>query len=156
MDLIEGCRLFGFDLDAFLLRSPYSMSTSTDITSVYMLTCGKFVKVGLAKDVRKRIADLQVANPYPLQYVHSHDFEGFRYARLCEMAAHEMLKPWSHHGEWFATSTSRVRSALDTAAAATEKLKDKHDAFKRTPVNDNVAAHVFPFSPMARAGRFAA
>lgn len=151
MDIRKECRAFRFDLDAFLRKSPHSISTSTAISNVYLLTCGEYVKVGMARDVRRRIDDLQIANPYPLEYVHSYEFEGPRYARLCEMATHEMLSPWSHRGEWFATNITRARRALDAAFAATEKLKAKHDAFKRTPVNDNVAAHVFPYSPMARA-----
>jgi hypothetical protein len=152
MKLREACAAYGFDLDGFLAATHMSASTSVDTTYVYLIACSRYVKIGIARDVAKRLANFQVASPLDMTVVHCREITGTRYAFLCERAAHKMLADYAHRGEWFTASKAKARLAIDTAVRATLILRRKHEAIKLRPVNDNVAAHVFPFSPMARSG----
>jgi len=72
---------------------------------VYLISangeCGP-VKVGIAKDVTKRIRNLQTACPYKLQLVHSFAFPNRDMAREIESSFHHVEAKHKTHGEWFA------------------------------------------------------
>jgi len=65
---------------------------------VYAIQCHEFVKIGVANDVRKRLASLQTGCPYDLTLIaewHSSD------AGRVEDELHEILDKWRVRGEWF-------------------------------------------------------
>lgn len=66
--------------------------------SVYFIQQGQDgpVKVGTAKDLGRRMAGLQGANPFPLRLIGV--LPG---GRMEERAIHEKLSAWRIHGEWF-------------------------------------------------------
>lgn len=54
------------------------------------------VKIGVAKSVETRIAELQIGSPLPLQLIWK-----TRGGRSLERALHERFAPYRIHGEWF-------------------------------------------------------
>lgn len=55
------------------------------------------IKIGLAKDINKRMRGLQTAHPFPLRLIASFDGD-----RTKEKALHQELKSARLEGEWFA------------------------------------------------------
>lgn len=66
-------------------------------TLIYVLECGDSIKVGIAKDVPKRIASLQTGNPKRLYLLHVLPGD-----RRIEKALHRKLRKARGIGEWFA------------------------------------------------------
>lgn len=65
---------------------------------VYVIQCGKFVKIGVAVDVVSRLSMLQIGNPYDLKLLKSIDtHEPF----ALEQEIHRGLKKYRVRGEWF-------------------------------------------------------
>ncbi len=62
-------------------------------------TC--IVKIGLAKDPKKRLRQLQTGNPQRLTLMHWEEVPE-KQARAIERAFHAAFAPWRLHGEWFA------------------------------------------------------
>tara|TARA_S200002703_G_scaffold136931_1_gene126482 strand:+ start:65 stop:595 length:531 start_codon:yes stop_codon:yes gene_type:complete len=71
---------------------------------VYLITDPKkfFIKIGLAKNVKKRLAGLQAGNPIELKVLDSFSFTEYKAARAFET---HLLRFFGHkrvRGEWFA------------------------------------------------------
>lgn len=66
-------------------------------TLVYVLECEQSIKVGIAKDVPKRLATLQTGNPKQLYLLHVLPGD-----RRIEKALHRKLRTSRGIGEWFA------------------------------------------------------
>lgn len=82
-------------------------------TSVYVIECAGRTKIGLAVDVSKRRATLQLACPLPLAAVGSITFDSFRQARFIELELHKQFASARLHGEWFEASAPAVMAALE-------------------------------------------
>ena len=70
--------------------------SSTATGYVYFVRCQHYVKVGYAKDVERRIAELQIGNPYKLEVVAT--VQG---TPSLERAFHKALRRKYVRGEWF-------------------------------------------------------
>lgn len=60
------------------------------------------VKVGVSKNVRARISELQTASPYKLKLVHQFAFPDREIAMYMEQCFHELQCADRTNGEWFA------------------------------------------------------
>lgn len=80
-----------------------------NVDYIYVLRCGLSYKIGRARDVRKRMKDLQTGAPYRLVLV---------WAEVCDSAAqtekniHEVLtlEGKHQHGEWFRLTEDDIHS----------------------------------------------
>ena len=86
---------------------------------VYVVTCGKRTKIGIARDIGKRLASLQTSNPDPVELVHT--FPGpMKLVRQWEKQAHEQLKEHRISGEWFELSALEVVAVVEPLTQAVE------------------------------------
>lgn len=65
-------------------------------TQVYFLRCGKYVKIGLTKNVHRRVGQLQSANPRNLELLLA-----VRGNAAYETFLHAFYHKWRVRGEWF-------------------------------------------------------
>lgn len=65
---------------------------------LYLIRCREAHKIGVAADVRSRIASLQTGNPYKLELVECFQFPN---AELVEKALHQRFAEYRTLGEWF-------------------------------------------------------
>jgi len=75
------------------------------LKSVYLVRCGEFYKVGLADNVQERIATLQTASPYQVEFIRSWQA---RNAKQQEQMIHGLLWRYHERGEWFKLPTGVV------------------------------------------------
>lgn len=68
---------------------------------VYFIKCGEYIKIGIAQDVKNRIAILQTANFKKLEFCGSAYFNTFNEALHCEQALHKYYWNTQIRGEWF-------------------------------------------------------
>lgn len=86
------------------------------MSKVYVLECNGLYKVGVAKDVVNRIAQLQTGNGSIIKEVTSYEFYDMAY--VIERTLHKDFKHYKTVGEWF---------ALDVQAIEALKLKLKFE-----------------------------
>lgn len=92
---------------------------------VYGIKAGQFIKVGITKDLPRRLRQMQLFNPYPPEVV----FElQVREARWVEMRMHEELRADAIGREWFQTTPAKVRAAADVAMKKLAKVRDEWKA----------------------------
>lgn len=65
---------------------------------VYVIKCDKFYKIGVADNVKTRMADLQTSNPFELRVIATRCVEK---AFAVESKLHNDYKPFRVRGEWF-------------------------------------------------------
>ena len=79
------------------------------MTTVYILRHGKsdYYKIGIAKDIKSRIATFQIGNPIPLVEVDSfvESRRGDAYTK--EGYLHSIFSSMHHYGEWFNVPLSK-------------------------------------------------
>lgn len=71
--------------------------------SLYVLRAGEFYKVGLSKNIERRIKDLQTGCPLPIELVELYQvrLRGDERAYRLESLVHKSLKEYQTIGEWF-------------------------------------------------------
>jgi len=74
---------------------------------VYYITDGLRVKVGIAKNVAKRVKALQTGNGGKLEIVHTIPFSSRALAFKKEASLHKMYSSYRMHGEWFSLNVLR-------------------------------------------------
>jgi hypothetical protein len=122
-------RVAGFKLKSIMSLPLSNMWETIRDTSVYVVKCDRFVKIGVAHNIGNRLRSLQAANPYKLELVHaSQPLRSLIYAGIAERAAHATLSPSRVHGEWFKTLPSRAVKVVEACCEATRKLAIAHDA----------------------------
>jgi predicted GIY-YIG superfamily endonuclease len=73
------------------------------------------VKIGLAKDTRRRLYELQTGHYRKLSIIHEIGFTERSKAHEVERRPHWLLKLNAMEGEWFAISPEEARAAVDQA-----------------------------------------
>lgn len=94
--------------------------------------CGA-VKIGIAGNVRKRLAQIQTHNPHRLEIHHEVEFPTRSMARQVESLVHETLTAEGLYGEWFACGLDAAFVALEDAVglfAYDLGLKDPYEVRK--------------------------
>lgn len=79
---------------------------------VYILACAGFVKIGIATDVQKRIAGLQIGNPQKIELVYTLAPCPRSEALRIEQRAHRKLKAFNASGEWFQCAPATAIAAI--------------------------------------------
>jgi len=83
------------------------MIQNEPVCYVYYITDGLRVKVGIAKDVAKRVKVLQTGNGGRLEVVHTIPFSSRALAFKKEASLHKMYSSYRMHGEWFSLNILR-------------------------------------------------
>lgn len=83
-----------------------------DTMEVYAIRAGDFVKIGIARDSVRRLAELQTGNPFPLRilfFVHV----PADLAAAVEKMAHRAARKRQAQGEWFTLTDHQARHAVN-------------------------------------------
>jgi T5orf172 domain. len=73
---------------------------------LYLIECERFMKIGVAYDVQKRLAELSTGNPFELRVLAVYGFEN---AQVIEAALHQRFSNGRIRGEWFSLSEEDVK-----------------------------------------------
>jgi hypothetical protein len=102
--------------------------------TIYVLGCGEHVKIGVTRDIAKRIRQLEAANPLPIVLL------GKRTVPLASMLIteawlHQRFATYRVRGEWFLVSADDVLAALtDAGRFANAYARCCRDWFERDRV----------------------
>ena len=97
---------------AFVLPGTY-LYTLDERSNLYVMSCGPYAKVGIAKDVEKRHKGVQAHNPYRVRLERSWAVNGAVVVQA-EAECHAALLSSHHHSEWFEISPA---AAIDVCAS---------------------------------------
>ena len=89
------------------------------VAFVYVMKCGKFVKVGIAADVNRRRKSLYCGNPFPIEIAHARRVPA-SHAEIIERLAHDLLAGWHHRLEWFDCDLTTATDVVDFASDVIE------------------------------------
>lgn len=82
------------------------------IRGVYFVRCDNFVKIGHAKDIRKRIADIAQMNPHRVWLLAYVPTECETESRYLEGTLHDRFRDDRYRLEWF-HYTERIRAFVE-------------------------------------------
>lgn len=88
-------------------------------TYVYFISCVKDggnvppIKIGVSGSPKKRLEQLSVASPYPLEIVYLLPFDSFPEAAQAEKEIQEALKERKTNGEWFYLCPKLVKEDIE-------------------------------------------
>jgi len=117
----------GFNRREFMKTKVPTSYDWKEPTYVYAFRCEKYVKIGVAADIPKRMKALVLCNPFPI-VVERADLYGSRLeAMIVEKAAHRALVDKHHHGEWFTAKPERVDRLLSHIFVASHDLFRLHN-----------------------------
>lgn len=72
------------------------------------------VKIGYTQDIDRRLAEIQVHNPYPVSLLFTLPCESLDQAKKLERFLHRQLYKHNHlHGEWFLLGNISIPKLLD-------------------------------------------
>lgn len=77
---------------------------------VYLIQCNEFYKIGIASDMARRLAELQIGNPYPLKVVAYFRFDN---PGAIESRLHLRFHRNAHGGEWFKFDETEAKKVCD-------------------------------------------
>ena len=74
---------------------------------IYAFRSGDFIKVGMSRNVAKRLATVIDYNPHPVDVLLCRKTP-WRVTKAVEQAIHGELTPLRHHGEWYRATVEDV------------------------------------------------
>lgn len=89
------------------LRNMIDYSYITQGNAVYLMECNGLYKIGFSNDVKARLQDVQISNPYTVTL--EHVIYANNHAEL-EYELHQIFKHKNIRGEWFSLTSSDVSS----------------------------------------------
>ena len=78
-----------------------SQRKDVDVSYVYFIADGEFVKIGKANDVNQRKLSLETGNPRDLITLGTISCNSESESYSLEKKLHHHFEPWHHRGEWF-------------------------------------------------------
>lgn len=72
----------------------------------------EIVKIGVSSDVTRRISSIQTGSPLLLEVYSVWEFDNKENAYRCETAAHDKLRRYKSHGEWFNLRLKTIESFM--------------------------------------------
>lgn len=85
-------------------------------TYVYVISAGPgFQKIGMAKNPKSRMRDLQIGNPIELEISHLVQPVPAHVARNIERTTHQMLRKFNCGGEWFRCGVELAAQSVEIA-----------------------------------------
>lgn len=94
---------------------------------VYVMSCGEYMKIGIATSIVARRSSIQAGNP---EIVRVEYYVNRSHARPIERRAHEKLLHKHHRGEWFKCTVDEAIDAVKSAIVDYEDSKRKDDLVK--------------------------
>lgn len=85
---------------------------TTSPTSVYIMTCGEFTKIGVTANAKARLKGINTGSPQPSVLYRSRQFPSKEQAHRVEARLHRLFSRFRSNGEWFAISKEKAWSAL--------------------------------------------
>lgn len=80
------------------------------VAYVYVIRAGEFIKVGIARNLAKRIDQMQTGCPYEIEVLRAWPCsDPYAYERKL----HHMLRAYRYRGEWFKVSNEGVEHLLN-------------------------------------------
>lgn len=86
---------------------------------IYAVSCDPYIKVGIASNLQRRLADIRALNPYKAEIVAAVAVQP-RAAGLAEYKAHTALASRHHRGEWFKCWPHHAKDAISEAVPEAE------------------------------------
>jgi len=99
--------------------SPYGKNI---MAYVYFIRAGIYTKIGVAKNIQRRIEQLQTGNPLELRLTCSIQMPNMKSAFYFERLLHDELMDQHKHGEWFFIKEVKVRDIIS-------KFSENNDLF---------------------------
>jgi hypothetical protein len=112
---------------------------------LYLISCGDYVKIGITKNVYRRLAHIQTGNPLQCSIEHAWVVNE-RLAPRMERQAHDLLKYLHVRLEWFKATP---KFAKDCARSAILFIEQEQARVAELLGDDPV---VIPFEPARSAG----
>ncbi|MEA5554191.1 GIY-YIG nuclease family protein [Anabaena cylindrica UHCC 0172] len=110
---------------------PFHIQSDEDTTNsnrfIYVLKNREYYKIGIAKDVAKRMRKLQTGNPIKHLFVSSSFFED---APTFERLLHEAFAEYRGEGEWFKLPPEKLEELI--------KILENKDFIEQIPPLDNI------------------
>lgn len=107
-------------------------------TSVYVIECAGFVKIGVAKNPLERLAAINTGTPVVATLFGRREFAGRLIAYNVESQLHRTFRHARANGEWFAVPPETAMAALN--ACRVRKVRDanaRHDSLDRWDFSDD-------------------
>ncbi|PHR55944.1 MAG: hypothetical protein COA43_14590 [Robiginitomaculum sp.] len=89
---------------------------------VYFIRAGIYTKIGVAKNIQRRMEQLQTGNPLELRLTCSIQMSSIKSAFYFERLLHDELMDKHKHGEWFFIKDTKVKDIIS-------KFSENHDLF---------------------------
>lgn len=86
---------------------------------VYGIQCGQFIKVGVTRDLTKRLHDMRLLNPHPITVILQRKI---RAPFFCEQKMHEILSHKAIGREWFNATSDEVLAAYEVGLAYAREI----------------------------------
>jgi hypothetical protein len=109
--------------------------------SIYILKCGSFIKIGIAKNLTHRLTSIRTSNPYDVELVKSFFTAERNVSRKIEMTVHKKLTDLGHHHrlEWF--NLSAIDKAIELCTELSE-VNSKQSCDKNSVVVENNSTQI--------------
>jgi hypothetical protein len=120
-EIMEYCKKRAAEMDAginlerqtFPVVREWTGGTGESFSYLYFVECDKFVKVGIASDIFKRMSQLQVSSPHPMQLLAAFPS---KQAAIIERRIHHMWAKYRGLGEWFKLPDGEIGHILHRAS----------------------------------------
>lgn len=80
---------------------------------IYVFECGGYFKIGVCRNVRARIKNLECTNPHPVSVEY---YVACEKALQVEKETHKRLKEKRHRNEWFTCTKEEAIAMIETVA----------------------------------------
>ena len=94
----------------FQLLAKKRWSVDKSLAYVYLFKCYNRYKIGISKNIERRLIQLQNNTPFPVEYIYA---EKMFYARKCEKLLHIHYKKNRRKGEWFEFSLQEIDKIIE-------------------------------------------
>lgn len=105
----------------------FSPSTNYDWAErarIYLISSGPFLKIGIATDVERRLAQLRCGNPHPMK-VESVRTVSRAMAHQVEARVHRTFAAVRLQGEWFHLSASEAKPVIHALIAKAHQAQER-------------------------------
>jgi len=107
-----------------------TIKTKQPSSSIYVIQCMDYYKIGYSKHPKQRMSDMQVGNPFTLKIVYEQKVKNFK---LAESVTHQNLSHKQIRGEWFNCELQEIISVirLVCSKSTTDLRGDQVDMIKK-------------------------
>lgn len=102
---------------------------------IYVITDLDFCKIGIARDPKERLGDLQVGNPIELKLIYYTPIHDDKQAFYLESRIHRKLKYLKMSGEWFDIQPSAAILAIQKIILGKDKEKPSENLLDTLIIN---------------------